>query len=1308
MGTTITFRRGDNDPTSGSGLTLAEPAFNTTLKTFHIGLGHGITAAWVGAPISGLSADIAAGITYKIPSAAAVKNYIGGLCYGNTGAPTITQYVSSFNGLTGAVGGVCAAQANTFTALQSFANGISASGITVNGNMSVTGNFTVSGGVTFTASETVLIEDNTITLNSNVTGSPNENAGIEIERGTSANVQLLWNESSDRWTFTNDGSTYYDLPTSVVTSFNGLTGAVTGVTVGGANTFTALNTFNAGISAAGGTFSALTVFTAGISAGGGITFANDISVNGIRTGRGGGNLDSNTAVGSQALQNNTIYGYDNTVVGANALVYNTTGSSNTAMGRAALSNNTTGGNNSAMGWAALSNNTTGGNNTVVGANALVYNTTGSNNVAIGLQAGTFYSGDQELFDPENSIYIGAGAMGFSNSDINTIVIGSSAIADGANTTVIGNSSTTSTRVFGTLSTNGGISAAGGTFSALTVFTAGLSAAGATFGGTVTAPTPAVGTNNTQVATTAFVQNEIVADAVTAFNGRTGSVQGVSSAAAGTGIFLNAATGAVTITNTGVLSFNGNTGAVQGVSSAAAGTGIFVSAATGAVTITNTGVQSFNGATGAVQGVSAAVAGSFITVSSATGSVTITNTGVQSFNGLTGAVTGVTVGGVNTFTALNTFNAGISSAGGTFSALTRFTAGISASGGTFGNVVSIGNSGGQCIIKLPGSSTIFDGNGLIRIQPTFSPLTVTDAISSNEMQFNTTQHHIVFYDNNDGDTITLKADIQVGSGTNPTVTIPNYTTTIAGLAGTQTFTGTNTFNTLTNFGAGISSAGGTFSALTVFTAGISAAGGMTLAGSFQGSTAAFSGLSSFSAGLSASGGITFSSTTNTLNIIASTDGAGLRIAKGSAGHPTRTGGIRLGMSDTTAFNTYLENQSGTFSIYNGVDTTGTKLVNFNSTGNVLYGLNQFPGGISAAGGMTLAGTVSLNGQTFTNVVSSVNGSTGAVTTYAGTTGNIQFRYGSGVTANNTFTLSTGFEYTGEETEWFTISGYTYGGGKGVAVGNVESKGIRINRSYAELGLDEGGAVAIEALGVYDTGSETYGSSLYLTTPNTDIGADITIAPKGVNCFAFSDTVAYSDVPLVAGETFTAQGTITGATATFSRLTTHSAGISASGGMTLAGSFQGSTAAFSGLGSFSAGLSAAGTTAATFGGTVNMGFNTLFQPTMRYYNEVVAYPTISGGGLTLDISSAQVFGVTLDAGVNTLSITNTPATANRSIGFTLILTADGTPRGITWGAAVKWANNDPPALTSTNGKRDILSFVSPDGGTNWYAFIAGLNF
>ena len=60
------------------------------------------------------------------------------------------------------------------------------------------------------------------------------------------------------------------------------------------------------------------------------------------------------------------------------------------------------------------------------------------------------------------------------------------------------------------------------------------------------------------------------------------------------------------------------------------------------------------------------------------------------------------------------------------------------------------------------------------------------------------------------------------------------------------------------------------------------------------------------------------------------------------------------------------------------------------------------------------------------------------------------------------------------------------------------------------------------------------------------------------------------------------------------------------------------------------------------------------------------------------------------------------------FSLILTADGTARTITWPASVKWTNNDPPALTSANAKKDILSFVSTDAGTTWYGFIGGLNF
>lgn len=80
--------------------------------------------------------------------------------------------------------------------------------ITVSGSMVIAGNLTVNGTTVTLNTETTVIEDNIILLNSGVTTSPTLNAGIEVERGTSVNVSILWDESTDRWTFTNDGTTY--------------------------------------------------------------------------------------------------------------------------------------------------------------------------------------------------------------------------------------------------------------------------------------------------------------------------------------------------------------------------------------------------------------------------------------------------------------------------------------------------------------------------------------------------------------------------------------------------------------------------------------------------------------------------------------------------------------------------------------------------------------------------------------------------------------------------------------------------------------------------------------------------------------------------------------------------------------------------------------------------------------------------------------------------------------------------------------------------------------------------------------------
>ena len=95
---------------------------------------------------------------------------------------------------------------------------VNTSNPTVAGNVTISGNLTVSGTTTTVNSETLTINDNLIVLNNNEAGTPSENAGVEVERGTSTNVQLRWNESGDYWEFTNDGTYYQRIFTDTVTN----------------------------------------------------------------------------------------------------------------------------------------------------------------------------------------------------------------------------------------------------------------------------------------------------------------------------------------------------------------------------------------------------------------------------------------------------------------------------------------------------------------------------------------------------------------------------------------------------------------------------------------------------------------------------------------------------------------------------------------------------------------------------------------------------------------------------------------------------------------------------------------------------------------------------------------------------------------------------------------------------------------------------------------------------------------------------------------------------------------------------------
>lgn len=106
------------------------------------------------------------------------------------------------------------------------------------------------------------------------------------------------------------------------------------------------------------------------------------------------------------------------------------------------------------------------------------------------------------------------------------------------------------------------------------------------------------------------------------------------------------------------------------------------------------------------------------------------------------------------------------------------------------------------------------------------------------------------------------------------------------------------------------------------------------------------------------------------------------------------------------------------------------------------------------------------------------------------------------------------------------------------------------------------------------------------------------------------------------------------------------------------------------------------------------------------ETKTAPSISSGTLTLDCSSGNVFAVSLNANITTLSFTNVPSTGT-AYGLTLALTADGTARTVTWGSAVKWPGGTAPTLTSTNAKVDVYVLTTWDGGTTWYAFTGGQN-
>jgi hypothetical protein len=174
----------------------------TTVAANSVALGTDTTGNYVN--------DVTAGTGVTVthtPAEGSSPTVAIGQAVGTTDSVTFNTVTANLTG--NVTGNVTSTGANTMASL------------TTTGDVVVGGDLTVSGTTTTVNTETINLADNQIVLNSNEAGTPTQNGGIEIERGTSANKTLVWNETTDKWTVGSE--------TFVAATFEGnLTGDVTG------------------------------------------------------------------------------------------------------------------------------------------------------------------------------------------------------------------------------------------------------------------------------------------------------------------------------------------------------------------------------------------------------------------------------------------------------------------------------------------------------------------------------------------------------------------------------------------------------------------------------------------------------------------------------------------------------------------------------------------------------------------------------------------------------------------------------------------------------------------------------------------------------------------------------------------------------------------------------------------------------------------------------------------------------------------------------------------------------------------------
>ena len=92
-------------------------------------------------------------------------------------------------------------------------------------------------------------------------------------------------------------------------------------------------------------------------------------------------------------------------------------------------------------------------------------------------------------------------------------------------------------------------------------------------------------------------------------------------------------------------------------------------------------------------------------------------------------------------------------------------------------------------------------------------------------------------------------------------------------------------------------------------------------------------------------------------------------------------------------------------------------------------------------------------------------------------------------------------------------------------------------------------------------------------------------------------------------------------------------------------------------------------------------------------------------TIDVATANYWDITL--GENSVTLTFTPDGTLSA--FTLVVRQDASGnRVILWPLSVDWAGGIAPTLSTGANDVDIFSFLTTNGGTDWYGVLSGNDF